>query len=73
MVREECVMIDDGTGDQVNWRGFIVESMSWMNYDNMTLSGKLWFWLQIPRKAFLFYVVYPLVDAFVSLINRIKE
>ena len=38
----------------MKWRGFLIESKSYMGYDNMTSKEKVHFWLIYP-KAFVYF------------------
>lgn len=45
-----------------HWNGFVYESKQFMSYDHMSRGEKSRFWWQFPRKAFKFYLWYPMND-----------
>lgn len=40
------------------WKGFLIESKSFMDYENLSFLGKLEFWFRYPKAYVLFRYHY---------------
>lgn len=47
----------------MSWRGFVVESKSYMSYDGLSPRQKVWFWLYRFPRAFVRFQWFGLTTA----------
>lgn len=55
----------------MSWRGFVVESKSYMSYDGLSPRQKFWFWLYRFPRAFVRFQWFGLTSRAADLAARL--